>query len=347
MKYVQAIRNGWIKLEDDDSEKEEEPYLLWKDGETISNRQDLLAPKTKLPGHAESYRPPGEYLFTEEEEEAWKAMDPEDRPLSFIPKSFNSMREIPLYDDFIKERFERCLDLYLCPRGVAKPQINASNLLPAIPKASDLRPFPTTLAQEYPHNYSVSCMSVAPGGQWMSSADIAGNIKIWEVDTGYCMASWQLDGKISSLAFAIKDGLPLLAASCGNVIYIYNTFLSSMAVNEATSKIFDGPGNDDSTAAWTFPKKPVSSSGFSPCPVLLACITLKASIREHGLSWHSKGEYLASVTTEATADAVLIHRLPKKQTQSPFAKSRGAVKSVMFHNSQPVLFIATKRHVRV
>jgi hypothetical protein len=26
------------------------------------------------------------------------------------------MRDVPLYSDFIKERFERCLDLYLCPR---------------------------------------------------------------------------------------------------------------------------------------------------------------------------------------------------------------------------------------
>lgn len=38
------------------------------------------------------------------------------RPYNFIPQKFDSMRHIPLYDDFIKERFERCLDLYLCPR---------------------------------------------------------------------------------------------------------------------------------------------------------------------------------------------------------------------------------------
>eukprot|EP00741_Cyanophora_paradoxa_P025455 tig00000382_g24573.t1 len=48
--------------------------------------QHIPAPKPKLPGHAESYNPPEEYIPTPEEL------------------------------DFIKERFERCLDLYLCPR---------------------------------------------------------------------------------------------------------------------------------------------------------------------------------------------------------------------------------------
>ena len=29
---------------------------------------------------------------------------------------YNSLREVPAYSNFIQERFERCLDLYLCPR---------------------------------------------------------------------------------------------------------------------------------------------------------------------------------------------------------------------------------------
>lgn len=42
--------------------------------------------------------------------------DPVERKLNFLPQKFSSLRTVPAYDRFIQERFERCLDLYLCPR---------------------------------------------------------------------------------------------------------------------------------------------------------------------------------------------------------------------------------------
>lgn len=47
-----------------------------------------------LPGHAASYNPPDEFLFTAEEEEAWRKADPSDRDLDFIPKKFDSLRKV-------------------------------------------------------------------------------------------------------------------------------------------------------------------------------------------------------------------------------------------------------------
>lgn len=80
---------------------------------------------------------------------AWEEMDPEDRQTNFLPKKYvftpcyeacdgttkllssfkipflkffflasrySSLRLVPGYKNFIQERFERCLDLYLCPR---------------------------------------------------------------------------------------------------------------------------------------------------------------------------------------------------------------------------------------
>lgn len=38
------------------------------------------------------------------------------RPHHFKPRKFDNLRSVPLYSDFVRERFERCLDLYLCPR---------------------------------------------------------------------------------------------------------------------------------------------------------------------------------------------------------------------------------------
>jgi len=54
-------------------------------------------------------------LPTEEEKAGWELLPPEDQP-QFVPQAFACLRHVPLYDKFIKERFERCLDLYLCPR---------------------------------------------------------------------------------------------------------------------------------------------------------------------------------------------------------------------------------------
>lgn len=62
----------------------------------------IPAPKPKLPGHAESYNPPAEYLPTEEDKAAYELMDPEDRP-QFVPQAFSSLRHVPMYDKFIKE----------------------------------------------------------------------------------------------------------------------------------------------------------------------------------------------------------------------------------------------------
>ena len=61
------------------------------------------------------------------------------------------LMQVPAYADFIKERFERCLDLYLCPRTRRKRLFvpDAKALVPKLPKPRDLQPFPTTLALRY------------------------------------------------------------------------------------------------------------------------------------------------------------------------------------------------------
>jgi hypothetical protein len=46
---------------------------------------------------------------------SWQLLDEEERP-KFVPRGHDSLRAVPMYADFVKEQFERCLDLYLCPR---------------------------------------------------------------------------------------------------------------------------------------------------------------------------------------------------------------------------------------
>jgi hypothetical protein len=51
---------------------------------------------------------------------------------------------VPAYAKFVQERFERCLDLYLCPRARKKRlNVDPDSLLPKLPKPKDPMPFPT------------------------------------------------------------------------------------------------------------------------------------------------------------------------------------------------------------
>ncbi len=152
-KYVHAIKMGWIKPKLKKTPEEEEAskfYDIWGPDTEEDKRKHLHhlpAPKCPLPDHHESYNPPPEYLFDEGEKEKWENQDVEDRKLDFVPKKYNSLRLVPAYDGFIKERFARCLDMYLCPRQrKMRVQVNPEDLIPQLPKPKDLQPFPTTLS---------------------------------------------------------------------------------------------------------------------------------------------------------------------------------------------------------
>jgi hypothetical protein len=99
-------------------------------------------------GHEESYNPSVEYVPTQEEIDSYQLLYEEDRP-KFIPRRysfiyvvimiflfwfvwgnfvlwpfilccglcrFESLRSVPAYEKALREGFDRCLDLYLCPR---------------------------------------------------------------------------------------------------------------------------------------------------------------------------------------------------------------------------------------
>ena len=87
------------------------------------------------------------------------------------------------YAPFLKERFERCLDLYLCPRALRKhPQVDPDSLIPKLPNPKDLRPFPTAAAVEYAgHTDRVRCLATSHDGQYVASGSDDGSLRLWEV----------------------------------------------------------------------------------------------------------------------------------------------------------------------
>jgi ribosome biogenesis protein ERB1 len=106
----------------------------------------VSAPKLTLPGHAESYNPPAEYLPDESERRAWEEAEPAERRGHVLSEAFSSTRDVPFYEEFIRERYERCLDLYMCPRKrQQRLNIDPESLIPKLPKPSTLKPFPQVI----------------------------------------------------------------------------------------------------------------------------------------------------------------------------------------------------------
>ena len=99
LRIAKAIREGRFQRA---SKKPAKPevYALWGDDDRAVDYDPrkkapppIAAPKLPLPGHASSYNPPPEYLFTDAEREAWEAMDPAKRPIDFIPRRYASLRQ--------------------------------------------------------------------------------------------------------------------------------------------------------------------------------------------------------------------------------------------------------------
>jgi WD40 repeat protein len=74
-------------------------------------------------------------------------------------------------------------------------------------------------------------------------------------------------------------------------------------------------------------------------------VDIKKKVKD--VVWHHKGDYFATVSPQQSATSVLVHRLSKGQSQSPFGKPKGLVQRVCFHPNKPFFFVASQRHVRV
>lgn len=97
--------------------------------------------------------------------------EPQRRKLHFMPQRYNSLREVPAYSRYIRERFLRCLDLYLCPRAKRmKLTIDAEYLIPKLPSPKDLQPFPTVESMVFNgHTDMIRTISVEPNGEYLVS----------------------------------------------------------------------------------------------------------------------------------------------------------------------------------
>lgn len=205
-------------------------YMIWDESEEdiLNNKRSqyhLPAPKMPLPGHAESYNPPPEYLLTAQEQADMEALDPSDRQYDFLPQKFDCLRRVPGYSNFVKERFERCLDLYLCPRKLKmRLNIDPETLVPRLPRPRELKPFPNTLCLQFlGHKKAVRSLSVSPDGQYVVSGSDDCTVRLWEVDTCLCRSEWTFRDPVLQVAWNPNHSHHIVAAVTGNRVVLIAT----------------------------------------------------------------------------------------------------------------------------
>ncbi|XP_047200102.1 ribosome biogenesis protein bop1 [Hippoglossus stenolepis] len=349
-KLVHAIKMGWIKPRRVEDDTRGHFYDLWasEDSSILGrHKMHLPAPKIPLPGHHESYNPPPEYLFTEEEFALWEQQDPSDRKLPFVPKKFSSLRQVPAFPRFLHERFERCLDLYLCPRQrKMRVNVNPEDLIPKLPKPKDLQPFPTTQSLVYKgHSGLVRSISVSPSGQWLASGSDDGSVRFWEVCSSRCLKTVQVGGAVKSITWNPNPSVCLLAVAVDSVVLILSPSLADKQVVSSSERLLLGQQEAGATeeagsVTWSDTEGEELNQGIR--------LKIQHPKAVHQVAWHAKGDYLASVMPDHSSHLqVFIHQVSKRRSQNPFRKNKGLVQCVSFHPVRPYFFVATQRSVRI
>ncbi|KAI3995560.1 hypothetical protein MKX01_023305 [Papaver californicum] len=301
LRLVRAIRKGHITFEKPKEEKH--VYAIWEPGSGSTEKRHGLnyipPPKPKLPGHEESYNPSLEYIPTQEEISAYELMYEEDRP-KYIPRRYESLRKVPAYENAVKDTFDRCLDLYLCPRTRKKRiNIDPESLKPKLPSRKDLKPYPTTCFLEYKgHSDAVTSIAVQVSGQWLASGSKDGAVRIWEVETGRCLKMWDVGEAVHCVAWNPDPQLPILAISAGQDVLVLNTGLGNAEEQQRIKELVhvDAPSaidnSDKSTpiVSWLQHEKHEG-------------IRLKHIKMVTSVEWHRKGDYFSIVMP---ADILLV-----------------------------------------
>lgn len=363
MKIVRAIREGRIlpykppPTEDKDEDLGIKTYDVWANETPRPDHiMNIPAPKLPPPGYEESYHPPPEYLPNRAEKEAWEKLDEEDRDKDFLPTNHESLRKVPGYDKFVKEKFERCLDLYLAPRiRRNKLNIDPETLLPKLPSPEELRPFPTTCATVFcGHEGRVRSLAVDPSGVWLASGGDDGTVRIWELLTGRQIWHIKLgeDEAVNVVRWRPGTEATVLAAATGEDVFLMVPPIFDPEIEIASQGILDAgwgfaasSGSNgavpkkESAAKWIRP----TQAGLSEDGVLVK-ITLRKTVKV--ISWHRRGDYFATVSPQGQSTAVAIHTLSKHLSQLPFRKLKGLAQYAQFHPSKPIFFVATQRMIR-
>lgn len=393
VRYVRAMREGTMRRPSEikkqyGSEENNMRYDLWgghepKTREEMSKSErarDIMrvpAPKVPLPKHDESYNPPAEYLPSKEEREQWENTAPEDRAQNYLPEKLDALRHVPAYPEFIREKFERCLDLYLAVRIKKDAQrIDPDDLLPKLPSPRDLRPFPTGKVLEFgPLPSRARSINIHSAGQWLLSGSDDGIVRLWEIATGFMRAEWNLgervpkiDGRIQpvmnvawrpaqdSYMFAACVGKSMFLVAAANALGIADVDAEELLLREEKDDDEDmekddnddeEESNDTKQTLWKERNITAVSAGRggegTKCSVLE--VVHARSLR--GCVWHRKGDYVGVFGRDSAGGLLVIHRVSQRVSRLLFKKRASGIQRIIFHPTRPFFLVATMHHVRI
>ncbi|KAJ3803108.1 NUC169 domain-containing protein [Lentinula aff. detonsa] len=348
MKIVRAIRQGRILPNKAKNTSQPPFYAIWSDTSPL-HAPPLPAPKPRLPSNFESYNPPEEYLPSEEDRKQWEETDPEDRERDYIPHKYSALRLVPGYDRFIKDRFNRQLDLYMAPRVQrVKLNIDPNSLIPKLPSPNSLKPYPTYRSLQVPHQNMARCISVSPDGAWVVSGDEGGVVGLWEVNVGREVKKWKFNKKIGSVEWCPRTDVIYFVVGTEDVLHFLIPPNLPPSVLQLTQSILAPSTLPPAPEAPSPVKWSTSSSNtWSDDNAILTVHLPPSSGLPSQITWHRRGDYLASVSIGAGQGAVWIHQVSRRHSQAPFKKVRGKVQLVLFHPMKPCFFVATQQYVRM
>ena len=248
-----------------------------------------------------------QYLLSEEEQRAIEALDDKDRPYNFTPKTHACLRHVAGYAGFVKERFERCLDLYLCPRKLKRRlNIDPETLVPRLPRPRELKPFPSALCLQFlGHSKAVHSVSISPDGQYLASGSADGTARLWELDTALCVRVWTFPQPVTRVLFNPNPQHALLAVVTGSRVVFVATGTGDEDAAELTAALLsrarEAAGEGAEGCEW---ETPGESLGGAEGPQ----VALRLGAAVTGAEWHHKGDYLATLCPSAGAKALLSRR---------------------------------------
>lgn len=306
------------------------PKLLWEGDEDPATKHNgllyLPAPRAKLPTHGDSYNPPFEYRAdTQTDENGDEIKTPR--------RFYDALRRVPSYAPFVLERFQRCLDLYLCPRvSKARLNINPKDMLPPLPSPKELKPYPNARCLRYlGHEDKVVSVAVDASGKWLLSGSTDKTMRMWEVSSARCVRKWSFQHPVLNVAWCPGNGGSRLASACvGEAVVLLDPHvqpsadLSRLAADADAEAVAenDAPPPWDERAGLVFVKH--------------AGVVSK-------INWHHKGDYFATLVKGGAN--VMIHRVSKRSSQRIFRQQKTPIRAATFHPNRPVMFICTAAYV--
>ena len=287
-------------------------YDIWGSGapDPDDNIKSVRVIKASVPANDFSFNPPAEYTAFAGKLTGHK-----------LPKHF---RQVCSYSGFTRERFERCLDLYLCPRSNRnKLKMIPDDLLLNIPSRETLKPYPEILSQDY-HSPAekVNTISVHHSGELLACSTSSGRIIIWEVHTGKSIKQFDFDVAPTHILWhPVKaEGLTAVLGNCVIVMASLNVENAVVTHSDRALKNITWRNHNH------------------------YCLLHHTSMVNEAV-WHPKGRYFSTVFGDKRD--LLIHSLERNESQAPFIKHNGPINGVLFHPTKPLFLICSSRSVQM